>query len=162
MANTNTTDTSSTNECTESSTVQQVGQSAVSKRSASANRCGGAWTQARYNSFVKSALRTASVRWPPRYQCLHDAFVTQGINPATGRKAKLYRCCKCKGLFTAANMEINHIVPVVPVEGFDSWDNLIERLFCEKDGLEAVCKPCHKLITAFENQQRKEIKKNGK
>lgn len=125
-------------------------------------RCGGLWTEARYNSFIKSALRTASVRWPPRYQALHDAFITKGVNPATGRVAKLYSCPKCKGTFTAANMEVNHIVPVVPVDGFDNWDNVIERLFCEKDGLEAICKPCHKKITAFENQQRKENKKNGK
>ena len=123
-------------------------------------RCGGLWTEARYNSFIKSALRTASVRWPPRYQCLHDAFAYQGINPATGRQAKLYTCCKCDNLFPQANMEVNHIVPVVPVEGFDSWDGVIERLFCEKDKLEAVCKPCHKAITKEENQQRKEIKKN--
>lgn len=84
----------------------------------------------------------------------------QGINPATGRQAKLYRCCKCQELYTAANMEINHIVPVVPVEGFDSWDGVVERLFCEKDGLEALCKPCHKVVTKGENQQRKENKKN--
>ena len=72
----------------------------------------------------------------------------------------MYKCCKCKGIFTQANIEINHITPVVPLEGFSSWDALIERLFCEKDGLEAVCKPCHKLITAGENKQRKENKKN--
>ena len=86
----------------------------------------------------------------------------QGINPATGRSAKLYRCTCCKELFTAANMEINHIVPVVPVEGFDSWDGVVDRLFCEKDGLEALCKTCHKGVTKQENQQRKENKKNGK
>lgn len=86
----------------------------------------------------------------------------QGTNPATGRQAKLYRCKVCEGLFPQSSMEINHIVPVVPVDGFDSWDGVVERLFCEKDKLEALCKPCHKGITKEENQQRKENKKNAK
>lgn len=140
--------------------TSQCSQPVKKEPKSTKTRCGGLWTEARYNSFIKSALRTASVRWPPRYQCLHDAFVMQGINPATGRQAKLYRCCKCQELYTAANMEINHIVPVVPVEGFDSWDGVVERLFCEKGGLEALCKPCHKIVTKGENQQRKENKKN--
>lgn len=153
-------DSSSNNDSSGSSIEPQAMPPQRQKRETLKPRCGGAWTQARYNSFIKSALRTASVRWPPRYQCLHDAFSHQGVNPATGRQAKLYKCCKCEGLFPQANIEINHIVPVVPVEGFDSWDNLIERLFCEKDKLEAVCKTCHKLITAGENKQRKDNKNN--
>ena len=150
----------SKNELASSPIVEQALASAKSTQKILPTRCGGTWSDAKYNSFIKSALRTASVRWPPRYQCLHDAFVERGINPSTGRLAKLYKCCKCKGIFTQANIEINHITPVVPLEGFSSWDALIERLFCEKDGLEAVCKPCHKLITAGENKQRKENKKN--
>lgn len=132
--------------------------SAKTERTIGKSRCGGLWTEARYKSFIKSALRTASVRWPPRYQCMNDAFIERATNPATGRLAKLYRCEKCQGSFPAANMEVNHIVPVVPVEGFDSWDGVIERLFCEKDGLEALCKPCHRAVTKEENKERKEVK----
>ena len=135
-----------------------VSPSAKSTQKGSKKRCGGLWTEARYNSFIKGALRAASVRWPPRYQCMHEAFIERAINPATGRLAKLYRCKKCEGAFPAANMEVNHIIPVVPTSGFDSWDGVVERLFCEKDGLEALCKTCHKKVTKEENQQRKEIK----
>lgn len=123
--------------------------------------CGGTWTESKYKSFIKSGLRTMSVRWPPRYQALADAFDHQGINPSTGRLAKLYRCKSCNNLFPASGMEVNHIHPVVPVTGFDSWDGVIERLFCEKEGLEALCKTCHKAITLAENKERKENKKNA-
>ena len=121
---------------------------------------GGQWTQSRYNSFVKSALRSASVKWPPRYTVLNEAFVERAINPATGRLAKLYRCHNCEGLFPQSSVEVNHIEAVIPVTGFDSWDGVVARMFCEKDGLEVVCKACHKLITQEENKQRKENKKN--
>ena len=116
---------------------------------------GGRWTQARYNSFIKSALRSASQRWPPRYETLNDACVGQRINPASGRLAKFYTCNGCKQIFPAKDVEVNHKIPVVPTEGFDNWNNVIKRMYCEKEGLEALCKPCHKATTKRESEERK-------
>lgn len=118
---------------------------------------GGQWTTARYNSFIKSALRSASQRWPPKYQVLADAKLGKRINPATGRLAEHYLCAACKGAFPLKEVEVNHIVPVIPLSGFDSWDGTIKRMFCEKEGLEVLCKPCHKEITKKENDARKSI-----
>jgi 5-methylcytosine-specific restriction endonuclease McrA len=72
--------------------------------------------------------------------------------------AEFHECASCKSLFVSKDVEVNHKVPVVPVTGFDSWDGVIERLFCEADGLEVVCKTCHKEITKQEREQRKENK----
>lgn len=53
-------------------------------------------------------------------------------------------------------MVIDHIDPVVdPKKGFTSWDDLIERLFCEKEGLQLLCPECHEEKTADERQERK-------
>lgn len=119
---------------------------------------GGKWTQARYNSFIKSALRSASQRWPPRYETLNDACVGQRVNPASGRLAKFYTCNACKQIFPAKDVEVNHKIPVVPTEGFDNWDNVIKRMYCEKEGLETLCKPCHKATTKRESEERKSKK----
>lgn len=124
------------------------------------SRNGGEWTEARFHSFIKSALRTASVRWPPRYQTLADAYVGQKINLESGRMAKHYVCAGCGNHFPQKNIEINHKIPVILTSGFDSWDQVVERMFCEKEGLEALCKPCHKAITKYENEQRKKHKDN--
>lgn len=118
-------------------------------------RNGKEWTEARYFSFVKSGLRSASQRWPPRYTVINEAYVGQQINPKSGRWAKHYRCSSCGVAFPAKEVEVNHIIPVIPVTGFDNWDGVVSRLFCEKDGLELVCKPCHKAITLVENNERK-------
>lgn len=118
----------------------------------------GQWTEARFNSFIKSALRSASVRWPPRYEVLADAYVMTMKNEKTGRMAKHYRCNCCEKLFPSKDVQVNHIVPVVPVEGFDSWDATIARMYCEKDGLEVLCIPCHKSVTQEENILRKKHK----
>lgn len=119
---------------------------------------GGEWTEARYFSFIKSALRSASQRWPPKYRVLNRACVGTKINPASGRLAKHYVCACCLNEFVAKLVQVNHIQPVIPVTGFDSWDATIRRLFCEEDGLELLCIPCHKKITLQENLERKENK----
>lgn len=116
------------------------------------------WTQARFNSFVKSALRSASRRWPPKYECLNEACVGVKKNKSTGRMAKHFKCAHCKKHFPAKGVEVNHIIPVVPVTGFDSWDGIIARMFCPKEQLEVLCKPCHKLVSAKEREERKKHK----
>jgi hypothetical protein len=118
-------------------------------------RNNGEWTEARFTSFIKSALRSASQRWPPKYQTLNEAFVGKQINASSGRLAKHFKCSKCLEVFPQKEVEVNHITPVVPLTGFDSWDGVIARMFCEKDQLEVVCKPCHKGITQQENKDRK-------
>lgn len=116
---------------------------------------GGTWTEARYNSFIKSALRSASQRWPPRYQVLNEAKVGKKTNPKSGRLAEHYLCNACRLAFPSKEVQVNHITPVVPTTGFDSWDGVIKRLFCEKESLEVLCIPCHKQVTIQENTERK-------
>lgn len=123
-------------------------------------RNGGEWTEARYQSFIKSALRGA--RWPQKYAAIKTAYVRDGINPATGRRCKLHQCFECKGEFPASGVQADHINPVVPLDGFDSWDDYIERLFCEVDKFQVLCKSCHSIKTKAENAERRQRKKGAK
>ena len=127
-------------------------------------RNNGQWTESRFFSFIKGGLRGISNRWPPKYLAKKRAWVRRGVYlcagyhsdphevPATlppppGKKRRIN------------NSVIDHIVPVVdPVKGFTTWDNLINRLFCEADGLQLLCNDCHSRKTADERQQRKENK----
>ncbi len=119
-------------------------------------RNGGEWTEARFRSFVTSALRAASRRWPPKYQALKAAFVGKKVNAKTGKMAMHYKCAECKKHFVAVDVQVDHIDPVVdPKKGFISWDVFIERMFVEIDKLQVLCKPCHKIKTDEEKQQRK-------
>ena len=117
----------------------------------------GQWTKARYRSFIMSALRRA--QWPVKYEAIRSAFVRDGVNPATGRKCKLHKCSACGELFPAKDMRADHIDPIVPVTGFDNWDALIARLFCEISGFQAICVECHAVKTKAENAERKKNKK---
>lgn len=119
-------------------------------------RNSGEWTEARFRSFITSALRAASRRWPPKYKALKEAFVGKKVNAKTGKMAMHYKCAACKKHFVAVDVQVDHIDPVVdPKKGFISWDVFIERMFVEIEKLQVLCKPCHKIKTDEEKTQRK-------
>ena len=122
-------------------------------------RNGGQWTEARFNSFVKSALRSASRKWPPKYKCLQDAFIGSQINLKSGRMAKHYQCAKCLGAFPSKDVQVDHIHSIIdPTEGFTSWDSVVDKMFCESDNLQCLCIPCHKIKTQEEKALAKQRK----
>lgn len=122
----------------------------------SKTRNGGEWTEARFRSFVVSALRAASRRWPVKWAVMKAAFVGKTINKETGKLAQHYKCAACKCNFPAANVVVDHIEPVVDtMVGFVDWNTYVERMFCEADGLQVLCKPCHSDKTAQERKERK-------
>lgn len=117
------------------------------------------WTKSRKHSFIVSVLRSGTRRYPPKYECLADAYVGQLINKKTGRLCKHYRCAMCGEVFPSSEVNVNHIEPVVSIEnGFTTWDDFIERLFCVKELLNVLCKPCHDVLTKEENEQRRAYK----
>jgi 5-methylcytosine-specific restriction endonuclease McrA len=119
-------------------------------------RNGGEWTDARFRSFVTSALRAASRRWPPKFKALKEAFIGRKTNKKTGKLAMHYKCAKCKKHFVATDVQVDHVLPVVdPKVGFVGWDSFIDRIFCEIENLQVLCKPCHKVKTEEEKAERK-------
>ena len=117
---------------------------------------GGQWTRSRFESFIKSALRAATRRWPQKHQALKDACVGKKLNRATGKEIFHYKCAGCGKLFKGADVAVDHIEPVVnPKTGFVSWDVYIERMFCEADGFQVLCHTCHGIKTQNEREERK-------
>ena len=116
----------------------------------------GQWTEGRFNSFITSTLRAGARRWQPKYDTLNASKTEKKINKKTGRLAQHFRCELCGNEFTQKDMEVDHIKPVVdPVKGFQTWDIFIDRLFCEANNLQAICKPCHLKKTNKEKQEKK-------
>lgn len=121
-------------------------------------RCSGTWTEARYNSFIKSGIRSLTRKWKPMFDALKDAATEKKVNVKTGRVAQHYKCADCGGSFPAKDVAIDHIEPIVPITGFTSWDDIISRALCEKSGFQVLCKSCHAIKSKKENEQRKAYK----
>ena len=108
----------------------------------------GKWTDGRFKGFITSALRSAVRRWPPKWGALADAFTGSKINKKSGRKAKHYRCAACKREFVAKGVQVDHKIPIGKCA---SWDEYIEKLFCEQDNLQVLCIKDHKIKTKKDN-----------
>lgn len=117
-------------------------------------RNSGRWTDARYRTFIVSALRAASRKWPPKFETLQEAYAGQLLNPKTKRISKHYKCKACKEIYPGKEVQVDHIQPVVsPTTGFTTWDEFISRLFCEKENLQVLCSECHNVKTKEEKDE---------
>jgi len=100
----------------------------------------------KFNSFIKNLLRQGSYKWSARTDALRKARISRG----------LYKCATC-GIdrFKRGEVQLDHIDPVVSVEnGFTTWDDYINRLFCDADGFQVICTTCHDAKTKIEDEMR--------
>ena len=116
-------------------------------------RNGGTWTEARFRTFIKSTLRSATGKWGPKNRCKSNARVSRGK----------YLCAECKQIGPTTlpappgkkrrinNAIVDHIDPIIdPAVGFRTWDEVINKMFCELDNLQLLCHKCHTIKTAEE------------
>ena len=112
------------------------------------------WTTARFFGFIRSGIREKFNRYPPKYEALKAAQVTvrdgnYKSGPKKGRPkyVKRYRCAACDNLFMQKDVQVDHIVPAGRLASFDDLPAFCERMFCSVDGLQVMCKECHKIKT---------------
>jgi 5-methylcytosine-specific restriction endonuclease McrA len=121
-------------------------------------RNNGTWSEARFNSFIKSLLRKGTQRWGPKNLVLKEARTAKGVYLCAGCKEEVPVTVKKDGK-RIRNVFVDHINPIVdPALGFTSWDDYIERMFCEESGLQVLCKSCHDAKSKEENERRKKRK----
>lgn len=107
--------------------------------------------EALLKGFIIATLRRASYRWPERTKALGRARVERGV----------YKCESCGYLGKKNDMQLDHVLPIVPIDGWDTWDGYIKRLFCQSEGFAVLCRSCHSAKSATEARLRK-IKRQEK
>jgi len=123
-------------------------------------RNGGEWTEARYRSFIISTLRRSSSRWGPRNEAKRDARQAEKFPNDRGRLVFHSKCRGCGAIVPETTASVDHINPVIdPKVGFENWSTYIERMYCEKDGFQVLCKPCHDAKTKEEREIATERKR---
>jgi len=112
-------------------------------------RAGGQWTESRYFGFIRSTLRRAFTRYPVKHQVkINNRRIKKGS------KRFEYQCEACRGWFPNSQIEVDHINPAGSLKTFDDLPGFVERLFCEEDNLQLICKPCHLKKTKEERSRR--------
>ena len=117
-------------------------------------RAGGRWSEAKFFGFIRSALRSASVRWPPKADAIRAARKPY-VGPNKRQKWTCH-CALCGKWHKLSDLQADHITPCGSLRCFDDLAGFVERMFCEQDGFRILCKPCHKTITAIERARIKE------
>ena len=124
------------------------------------------WSQAKFNNFIKSGLRTLSMKWPPKHNVKKWARVKRGWYLCNGCKqvvpASTYLKDKQGRKKKISNVYIDHIEPIInPHVGFESWDQVIERMFVTEEGLQLLCRECHEKKTKEERNIARERKRKA-
>jgi 5-methylcytosine-specific restriction endonuclease McrA len=101
-------------------------------------------TEAGFWGMIRSALRRYSMYWKPiKAKKEQNRKPYKGLNK---RQKWVYTCEICKREIKEKEIEIDHIVECGNLSKATAGE-FIERLFCEIDGLQILCKECHQLKT---------------
>ena len=121
-------------------------------------RNGGTMTEAAFWSFIRSGLRQKSRWWKPISICKIES--RRPYNGPLKRQKFEYQCNSCKEWFPDKKINVDHIIPAGELNSANDLPAFVERLFCEKEGLQVLCSECHNKKTNSERKTKK--KTNGK
>ncbi|MBT8326978.1 MAG: HNH endonuclease, partial [Bacteroidia bacterium] len=54
-------------------------------------------------------------------------------------------CEMCKQRLPLGKLQVDHITPAGAMDGLDGMGAWASRLFCHKDNMQFLCKPCHRV-----------------
>lgn len=104
-------------------------------------------------SMIRAALRQKSRWWKPVSQTKMAS--RRKYNGPNKRQKFEYQCAQCKNYFPDKRIAVDHIIPVGSLMSSDDLKGFVERLFCEKQGLQVLCDKCHDAKTKQEKATRK-------
>jgi len=109
-----------------------------------------AWTTARYWQFVRSALRKAWMKWPPKFHVMKAA-----VKEVKGKRHRFeYKCAKCKHYYPAKEVAVDHITPAGSLNDWKDLVPFVQKLFVSAEKLQVLCKKCHTTKTMEERDGR--------
>lgn len=110
---------------------------------------------------VKGALRRVFSRSELRKEVIEEATIKHH-DPERPRVTKWVFCNECGLIFPKYLAQVDHVTPLIPLEQTLeelTWDEVIDRLWCDKSNLAVVDKDCHSIKSKEENKKRREFKK---
>lgn len=109
-------------------------------------------TEAMFWSMIRSALRQKSRWWKPVAEA--KLLARRPYKGKNKRQKWEYQCAECKNHFKADEINVDHKVPAGTLTCYADLPGFVERLFCEVDGLQVMCSPCHDIKTKKEKRKK--------
>lgn len=113
----------------------------ATKKPKAAKKKAPPFDEKRFFTWLRSALRSASRRYPPIYEALAAAKRPYtGNNP---RQKVCYECAACGTLASTKEVAVDHRVDCGSLTCWKDVQGFMERLFCGREGLDVLCHDCH-------------------
>ena len=109
-------------------------------------RCSNTMTESGFLSWIRSALRSKSLRWKPRNDCIQQARRPyKGTNKLQKWEVE---CALCNNWYKLKEIHVDHYPKeagsILSVADIGEFCN---NLFCEVDNLRCLCEGCHSIHT---------------
>ena len=112
------------------------------------------WTEARFWSFIRSALRSAWSRYPVKYKVLANA--KRNYKGPNKQQKYEFQCAECKEWFKAKEVSVDHITPAGTLRSYEDLPDFVRKLFVSEEELQVLCDKDHKAKTLAERRMNKE------
>lgn len=91
--------------------------------------------------YILNILRQGTITWSGRTECLNRGRYKVKIE---GKSLWARNCDLCGEMHLQKNndLEVDHIIEIGGFKG--SWDEIINRMYCGQENLQALCFSCHK------------------
>lgn len=116
---------------------------------------------ARDRGLIKGAIRRVFSRSELRRSVLEATKVAY-VDVSRPRVKKWSVCPLCEQFTPTYKMQVDHIDPIIPLHSTleeMTWDEVINRMWCDRINLRATCVLCHTIKTTIERKERLRIKK---
>jgi 5-methylcytosine-specific restriction endonuclease McrA len=113
-------------------------------------------------ALIKGALRRVFARSELHHKVLNKAII-QHSDPERPRVKTWILCPVCNKPEAKSYCVVDHISPAIKITEtlYDlTLQTLQDRIWCEEDNLQPICKSCHKVKTLAENRERRKNRKN--
>lgn len=109
-------------------------------------RCSSTMTESGFLSWIRSALRSKSLRWKPRNDCIQQA--RRPYKGANKLQKWEVACAICNNWYKLKEIHVDHYPKeagsILSVADIGEFCN---NLFCEVDNLRCLCEGCHSIHT---------------
>lgn len=116
---------------------------------------GGTMTKSQFFGMLVASMRQASRWWVPAKQAKEAARKSC----KKGLQKWEYLCNHCNNYYKEKEIQADHILEVGGIKDYKDIPGFVERLFCEKEGYQILCKSCHTQKT--EEYMKNKRKKNN-